>query len=136
MCTGRSAPAVIRSLAISPTTATIAKGTTRAFSALATFTDNRVFDVTADATWSSQNAAVATVSDARPDKGLATGVGVGTARLLADSGLPIISADNMADAAKKVVAAAPDFELASLDLTPSHLEARGLHRLHERAHCR
>lgn len=75
--------AVIRSLAISPTTATIAKGTTRAFSALATFTDNRVFDVTADATWSSQNAAVATVSDARPDKGLATGVGVGTARLLA-----------------------------------------------------
>lgn len=75
--------AVIRSLAISPTTATIAKGTTRAFSALATFTDNRVFDVTADATWSSQNAAVATVSDARSDKGLATGVGVGTARLLA-----------------------------------------------------
>jgi hypothetical protein len=71
------------SLAVTPATVTIAKGTQQQFVATATFTDNSTRDVSSDATWTSGTPAIATVSDAAPTKGLATGVSVGSAQITA-----------------------------------------------------
>lgn len=69
------------SLAISPTSASIAKLTTEQFSATGTFTDGSTRDVTAQLNWASSQPSVATVS-----AGLASGVAAGTATITAASG--------------------------------------------------
>src|ERR1700682_248821 len=73
---GSSAPK-LSSITISPTTASIAHGTTQQFSATALYSDGSKPDVTSTAGWSSSNSAVATVNTS----GLATAVGVGTATI-------------------------------------------------------
>ncbi len=69
---------VVASVAVTPASATIAKGRTQAFTATATLTDGTTRDVTATATWSSSTPAVATVSG-----GTATALSVGTADITA-----------------------------------------------------
>lgn len=68
-------------LAITPATSSIAKGTSQRFVATATFSDGSVHDISADAVWTSSNAAVATVGDTGASKGLAAAVDVGSAQI-------------------------------------------------------
>jgi uncharacterized protein YjdB len=72
----------LASIAIAPTTRTIAKGTTAQFKATATYSDNSTQDITAAATWSSSAPAVATISNDTTD-GLASALTAGTTTIRA-----------------------------------------------------
>lgn len=65
----------IVSVAVTPATASVAKGATQAFVATASYTDGSSRDVTVGAAWASATPAVATVN---AGSGVATGVTVGT----------------------------------------------------------
>ena len=64
----------LKSIAVTPSTASIAVNGTQQFTATGTFSDNSTKDVTTQAAWKSSNTEVATVG---AGTGLATGVGVG-----------------------------------------------------------
>ncbi|MDM4770227.1 Ig-like domain-containing protein [Solimonas sp. SE-A11] len=68
---------------ISPTAASIAKGTSQPFQAAAVFTDDTVQDVTASAVWESSAPAVATISNAAGSSGRAQAQSVGTTNIKA-----------------------------------------------------
>ncbi|MCU1427900.1 MAG: hypothetical protein JWL83_1900 [Actinomycetia bacterium] len=74
-------PPAVTLLTVSPSTASIAKGTTQQFSAIATLTDSTFVDLTPAVTWSSSNPTV--TIDA---SGLATGAQPGTADITAALG--------------------------------------------------
>ncbi len=69
--------ATLVSIAVSPPSASIAKGLTQQFTAQGTYTDQTKQDLTASATWKSLTTSVATISNASGSNGLATGVGTG-----------------------------------------------------------
>ncbi len=71
-------PATLVSIQITPVDPSIAKGTAQQFIAIGTYTDNSTQDLTTLATWSSTNAAVATISNAAGSQGLASSVDVGS----------------------------------------------------------
>src|SRR4029077_16943677 len=75
------APTLV-TLAITSAATTISQGSTDQFTATGTFTDGSTQNLTNSVTWSSSNAAVATING----NGLATGVGVGTTTISAASG--------------------------------------------------
>lgn len=79
-------PAALVSLAVTPSTASIALGTTQQFKAIATYTDGSTLDVTNSVVWSSSASGVAVVSNAAGSQGLATSKGLGTAAIKAASG--------------------------------------------------
>ncbi len=79
-------PAVLVSIQVTPTTPSIAKGSTLQFTATAVFSDATTQDVTTSATWNSTDIAVATQSNAVGSKGLATSVGTGTTSITAAYG--------------------------------------------------
>lgn len=74
------------SIAITPASAVVSKGSTRQFTATGTFSDGTTQDVTLNAHWSSSSASVATIANAPSTAGLATTVGVGTTSIGANSG--------------------------------------------------
>lgn len=78
--------AVLVSIAVEPATASIAAGLTRSFKATGTFSDTTTQDITAQVTWSSSAAAIASVSNAAGSKGLVTAIAVGDATITATSG--------------------------------------------------
>jgi N-acetylneuraminic acid mutarotase len=71
--------AVLTGIAVTPGSPTIAKGTTQAFTATGTYSDNTTADITALVSWLSGNTGVATISAA----GLASGVNTGTSTITA-----------------------------------------------------
>lgn len=73
--------AVLKSLAISPATASIAKGTTKQFSAIGTFSDGSTQDLNAAVSWASSVPSVASIG-----AGLASGLAPGTTVITAISG--------------------------------------------------
>jgi uncharacterized protein YjdB len=75
-------PAVISSIAVTPGSVTIPAGTTQQFTAMATFTDSSIQDISSLATWSSSSGSVATVSSS----GLAAAVSVGSSTMTATMG--------------------------------------------------
>ena len=75
-------PSVISSIAVTPGSVTIPAGTTQQFTAMATFTDSSIQDVSSLATWSSSSGSVATVSSS----GLAAAVSVGSSTMTATMG--------------------------------------------------
>jgi len=75
--------ATLRSIAISPATASVAPGGTQQFSATGTFSDGTTQDITADVTWASSNTAVATIGSGT---GTALGQGSGTTQITATLG--------------------------------------------------
>ena len=77
---------VVLSLVVTPTNPSIPVGSVVRFTATGTFNDGTVRDVTTSVTWSSSNAAVATISNQLGSQGVALTVGVGTARISAASG--------------------------------------------------
>jgi len=78
--------AVLSKITVSPSTASIAKGTAQQYRADGTYSDNSVKDITTDVTWSSSSTSNATISNASGDKGNATGAGLGTATITATQG--------------------------------------------------
>ena len=79
-------PAVLTSISISPTSPTIAKGTTQQFAATGTYSDNSSQVLTLTATWSSSITGVASISNAAGSVGLATAVSAGTTTISATVG--------------------------------------------------
>jgi len=83
-------PASVVSLAISPTSANVAKGFVRQFSASGTYTDGSVQDLTANATWISDSngdgvddSLVGSISNITGKKGLLTGINSGNSNVKA-----------------------------------------------------
>lgn len=105
--------AQLAAIALTPPSSSVALGRTQQFTAMGTFTDSSVQDVTAAVVWSSNAPGVATVSNAVGSQGLATSVAVGSATItathpatgiLASTGFGVTSA-----------------ELVSIGVTPSAL---------------
>src|SRR5208282_4671221 len=71
--------AALVSITVTPASSTIAKGTTKQFTATGTYTDTSTQDLTSQATWVSGTTTVATITSA----GLATGAGVGSSQITA-----------------------------------------------------
>jgi len=78
-------PAALATIAITPQAPTIALGTSQQFTAMGTYTDGSMQDVTTVVTWSSSNAMVAIISNNSGSFGLATSSGQGTATITATS---------------------------------------------------
>ncbi|MFP5306826.1 MAG: Ig domain-containing protein, partial [Gammaproteobacteria bacterium] len=95
---------------ISPTSPSIAKGTSRQFAAIAVFTDGSNQNVTADATWASSNPDVATISNAAGSSGLAQSKDEGTTEI------SFTYADRSASTTLTVTGAV----VASIDVTPTN----------------
>ncbi|MGE3172700.1 MAG: beta strand repeat-containing protein [Planctomycetota bacterium] len=79
-------PAVLVSLAVTPTTPAIAPGAAQQFTATGTYSDSSTQDLTLAVTWSSSASGVATVSNAPGSEGLATAVTAGTTTVTATQG--------------------------------------------------
>jgi len=77
-------PATLSSIALTPPTPSIAKGTTQEFTATGTYSDNTTQDLTQLASWSSNNGTVSTVSNTAGSRGVALGRNVGTATITAN----------------------------------------------------
>ena len=75
-------PAVVTSIAVTPTNPTVVEGTTQQFIATGTYTDGSTANLTSSVTWSSSNLAVATIDAS----GVATGLGTGSSTITAISG--------------------------------------------------
>jgi trimeric autotransporter adhesin len=75
--------ATVIGLQVTPTNPSIALGTKRQFTVIATWSNGTASNVSDVANWSTSNPAVATVSDAAATKGLATSVATGTATISA-----------------------------------------------------
>ncbi|MFO1055093.1 MAG: Ig-like domain-containing protein [Planctomycetota bacterium] len=75
--------AVLASITLTPTTPTVALGRTQQFTAMGTFSDNSVQDLTTAVTWTSSAPAVATISNAVASQGLASTASVGTTTITA-----------------------------------------------------
>ena len=77
-----TAPATLQSVAVTPANSSIEKGSAQQFTATGKYQDGTFRDITASATWSSSNPALATISAG----GLATGVSVGNTIITVTSG--------------------------------------------------
>ncbi len=78
--------ATLDSIAIKPAPATLAAGSAQAFTATGSFSDGTSLDVTGQATWSSDDARIAVVSNDAATRGRVTGVGAGTTSIHARTG--------------------------------------------------
>jgi hypothetical protein len=74
------------SITVTPTSQSIALGTTRQFAATGIYSNNTTQNLTAAVTWSSSATGVAAVSNAAGSNGLATSVAVGSTTIRATSG--------------------------------------------------
>lgn len=79
---GAASPtATLTSIAITPTSATIAPGGTRAFTAIGTYSDSSTSNISGSVTWKSSNTAVATINTS----GIASGLALGASSISASS---------------------------------------------------
>jgi hypothetical protein len=79
-------PAALVSIAVSPTDSSIALGTHQAMTAMGTFTDATVQDLTNQVVWSSSDETAVTVSNADGSRGIASSVARGNATITATQG--------------------------------------------------
>jgi 6-phosphogluconolactonase (cycloisomerase 2 family) len=77
---------ILETLTLTPAAPSIADGTTQQFVAMGSFTDNITRDITSSVTWSSDNNAVAGISNAAGSRGLATAAGPGNTTIRATLG--------------------------------------------------
>ncbi len=77
------ASSILESIQVSPSSATVAELTGTQFNAVGTFADNSTQNLTGSVNWTSSPASIATVSNASPTKGLATGITPGNATITA-----------------------------------------------------
>ncbi|MUL11501.1 beta strand repeat-containing protein [Aliivibrio fischeri] len=97
--------AVVTVLNITPLKASIAKGNSQQYEALATYSDGKKADVTTQVTWNSSDTSAATIT-----KGIANGVAVGSVTISAS-----FNGINSEDATLSVTAA----EVVSLQVSPA-----------------
>lgn len=76
-------PATLTSITITPVNPSVAKGDKQLFSAVGIYSDNTHQDLTTQATWSSDNDLIATVSNTNPTKGQATAKNIGQTNIKA-----------------------------------------------------
>ncbi len=79
-------PATLVSISVTPTTSSIALGTTRQLTAVGTYSDESTRDLTNSVTWTSSQTSTATISNADGSEGLATSAGLGTTSITATNG--------------------------------------------------
>jgi Bacterial type II and III secretion system protein/Bacterial Ig-like domain (group 2)/FG-GAP-like repeat len=75
--------ATLKSISVTPATATIAVGTSQHFTATGTYSDGSAQDITSTSVWASSSTATATIAGG---SGIATGVAAGTATITATQG--------------------------------------------------
>jgi uncharacterized protein YjdB len=102
--------ATIVSIAVSPSTASKAKGLTQQFSASATMTDTTTVDITATATWSKPDGNTVVTVDHNGTKGLVKADNVGSAVITATK-------DGVSNTATMTVTAA---EVVSISISPAN----------------
>src|SRR4029077_5292748 len=102
--------AALTSVALSPTSPTLAKGLTEQFTATGSYTDGSTANLTTQVTWASGTASVATISNTSGSQGLATTLAAGTTAITASLGGITSPADTLT-----VTAAA----LTSIALSPT-----------------
>jgi uncharacterized protein YjdB len=102
--------ATLVSIAVTPTSPSVAAGTSQAFKATGTFTDNTTQDLTSDVTWSSSDTTIATVSNGGAGAGASPGAATITATCAVAS-----TCGSVGGSATLTVTAAT---LASIALTP------------------
>ena len=78
--------ATLQSIAVTPANPSVAKGTTRQFTATGTYSDTSTQDLTTQVTWASSATTVATISNAAGTAGLATAIDVGPTTISATFG--------------------------------------------------
>jgi len=101
--------ATLVSIDLTPSHPSVALGTTEVFVATGTYTDSSTQDVTEYVTWSTSDAAIATVSNAEGSRGLATTVAMGTTIITATLGSTSGSTRFTVSAANLVgIAVSPD----------------------------
>ena len=100
--------AALVSIDVTPAATTLAKGFTRQLVATGTYTDSTTQDLTAQASWTSSDPAIASISDEAATRGLATAAAPGEAVLTATVG-------NVAGSTPLTVSVA---SLVSLAITP------------------
>ncbi|MGD0760582.1 MAG: Ig-like domain-containing protein [Candidatus Sulfotelmatobacter sp.] len=105
----------LSSVTVTPAIASVAEQTATQFNAIGTFADNSTQNLTSSVSWTSSPASIATVSNASPTKGLATGVAPGTATITAlfagQSGAATLTVTN---ATLDSITVAPDTTTISL----------------------
>lgn len=79
-------PVVLKSIQITPAKASIAQGTTQAFTATGEYSDGSTKDLTTTAQWTCVIPNLATVGNTSPIQGVASGIGTGTAVITAALG--------------------------------------------------
>jgi trimeric autotransporter adhesin len=79
--------ATLQSIQVSPANPSIARGTTRQFTATGIYSDNTIQDISASVTWSSSSPAVATINNMAGSNGLATAIAAGSTAITAASGV-------------------------------------------------
>ena len=99
------------SLAVTPATASVAKGRTQQFTATGTYSDATTQDLTTTVTWSSSADATAPISNAAGSKGLATG--------LAEGEVAITATDSSTGLQDTVTLTVTRAVLASIAVTPA-----------------
>lgn len=103
--------ATLLSIAVSPASSTIAKGTTVQLTATGTYSDGTTQNLTSLADWSSGDASLATVSNAGGSRGLVTGVATGVTQIT-------VSLNGVSRTAAVTVSAAT---LTTVSVTPAAL---------------
>jgi uncharacterized protein YjdB len=88
-------PAQVVSIAVTPTTPSIAKGLTQQFVATGTYTDQSTQILTTTVLWASDTISVATISNAAGSQGLASTPATGTATISATYGTSGISSSTL-----------------------------------------
>ena len=78
--------ATLASIALTPTSASLALGVTQQFTATGTYTDGTTLDITSSAAWSSDAAGIASVGNSTGNRGLVSAVSQGSANITASSG--------------------------------------------------
>ncbi|HEX2574134.1 MAG TPA: Ig-like domain-containing protein, partial [Polyangia bacterium] len=86
------APLSLRSLNISPPTASITRGATQAFVAMGVYSDDSIEDLTPYVAWGAGSPGIASISNAPGTQGLATGLAVGQTPITATLGAVSASA--------------------------------------------
>ena len=105
----RPAPTLL-SIALTPANPTIALGTSQQLTATGTWSDGLVSDVTDAAEWSSSDSGACAVSTALESRGLATGVGMGSATITA----------SFSGRSGSTTLAVSDAALVSIEVTPTN----------------
>ncbi len=103
----------LASIEVTPANSSIAPGVTKQFIATGRYTDNTTKILTTAVTWTSSNAAIATISNAAGSNGQATSVAAGQTTIKAVSG-------SISGATSLTVTSVTPATLASIEVTPAN----------------